>query len=298
MTERSKCGRCDRPTTDALCAGCVRHAQRVLADIRGLFADLGDTVARRGRGAHLADVRTRGLKATPLPFVEGPRITQAREELDVLGHWATYATGQPVHTVIGAVNVLARSDSWFRIDPEAKRCIDVLHAVRNTLRAAVDRPPTVVYLGRCGAPVIAGMLSVGADGDDGATITVEAVDTVCDSTLGEVLGDNSIKCRACGKIHTPGSRNSTAIAAMYGAVLPLDVILDALPHLIGHRPKARTVRSWRQRGQLRPVVNLTRNGGLYRTDESGNLLYLADDVLALVRDTHARPGPRRKDVPA
>lgn len=292
MTDRHKCGRCDRLTTDALCGGCVRHAQRILVDIRGLFVDLDDTVSRQSRGASLVKIR-RGRGPGPLPFLDDERITRAHADLDYLYHWANYATGRQAHSVLGAVETLRQADSWFRVDPEAKRCIDVLHTVRRALRAAVDRPATIAYLGRCGATIT-------------EPVTVDNIekglDRVCESTLGEVLDDQSIKCRGCGTIHTPGSRNASAVAAMTGAVLPLPVILDALPHLIGHRPKPHTVRNWIRRGRLRPAtwVNLTRGepGINNRTDENGNLLYMADDVLALVRDTHARPGPRRKDVPA
>lgn len=282
------CRLCADETDTALCGRCVRRLGRALGDMPGLVADLERTVARQTAGARI--VRAGGDR-TPLPFADGPRIDDARQAVDGLAEWAELIAGDdarstlrdlPHRAFVAAAAILSRLE-WFRENERAGDAASRLLKIRAALRRAVDRPPSRVYAGPCGAEVETIVLDVDPSG---AVLTPRLESTVCGGDVIAEPGDPLAHCGGCGGHHHVTDRRAAILASLEYELTPLAEILDALPVLIGRSPDPATVRKWRSRGRLAPVS----------VDVHGRPLYRAGEVIRLAQDKTPRPGPRRQDA--
>lgn len=261
----------------------LERVRRALADVPALVDDLELTVTRQGAG--LRARRPEG-HALPLPFLDGPKIAEARRCVEILRRWARHVGGDGLNVRSSALALLAAGE-WFRTDEQATTAAREILQIRAALRRAVERPPArTVYAGPCLAEVTT--LAVDVD-DQGERLTPRLEVETC---YGDVLaepGDPLALCRECRVYHHVAERHAFTLgAAVEAELLPLREILAALPALIGRGPNPDTVRQWRHRGRLQPVPGPWAGAELYRVD----------DVLRLARDAEARPGPRRRDLAA
>lgn len=129
--------------------------------------------------------------------------------------------------------------------------------------------------------------------DDG-TLTPVIRTVPCTANLYAEPGKAVIVCdgyreSGCGAHHPALHRHRYLLRTLRDSVLPLDAILSVLPQLTGANPSRPTVRQWRHRGQLRPVVSLTKCDARVR--------YRGAYVIDLALDRSPRPGPGRADEP-
>lgn len=269
MTDAPACPLCDPGNDGPLCARCIRRVRRALVDVPGLVDDLESTVTRQATGQRTR--RPEGHPA-PLPFVDGPKITEARQCVAALQEWARHVGGDGRGARSAALTLLG-ADEWFRESDQAPRAGRVILQIRAALRRAVDRPAARFYAGKCGAELTT--LVVDQDGD---VLTPALEVSTCDGDVYAEPGDPLALCSECRVGHPVVERRETLLAALEWVQLPLPEILAALPVLIGSRPEPATVRQWRARGRLEAAS----------TTPTGVALYRAGDVIRLARASRKR----------
>jgi hypothetical protein len=295
-----------------LCRECVARAMR---DVEALAAELTEaevTATRRARTYRGAgkmrdpdeDWRgaTHALRPTQLPFDDWAAAVRA-DQVDLLRDWADFI--RPLRKLdplerrdsprrlAEILDALKAGRNWMRTNEQGPLCADAIAIARHRLRAVIDRSEERWYAGRCGQPVTV----VELDDVDGV-ITPVARESICTADLYAAPGKAAIVCdgyrepvgfNGCGAVHPALTRHKYVVRTLREKVLPLDAILSVLPSLIGRSPEPGTVRLWRHRGKLRPVVSLRRRAdGGWRTGER----YRGSDVIDLALD--GRPGPKAR----
>ncbi|MGI8666194.1 MAG: hypothetical protein ACR2N4_09215, partial [Jatrophihabitans sp.] len=174
----------------------------------------------------------------------------------------------------------------------------------------------------CGAPLTEVMVSLDLDEHEGGDRDQELVlmphvqvgqrpTATCDARLFAELGRDTVKCRACGAVYPVTDRRDQLVAAAERTLLPIGVILDAMPLLIGATINKATARSWRRDHKAvpaRPAVQATEDEPgrparparpfvprmlhAHSVDIDGQELYWVGEVLALARMAASRSGAR------
>jgi hypothetical protein len=160
-----------------------------------------------------------------------------------------------------------RARNWYRTDEQGPGCAQAIGFVTNCVRSAIDRYDRRWYAGECGQPIT--VVDLVEDGDALRAVTRE---DVCRADLYAKPGVGIVTCDGyrepdgiggCGALHPAVTRHRYVLATLRAKQLPLDAILSVVPSLIGGTvPEPETVRQWRHRGKLRPLVCLVK----HRTD--------------------------------
>jgi transcription elongation factor Elf1 len=144
------------------------------------------------------------------------------------------------------------------------------------MRRRIDLPPTYFYCGPCNGRTVSMQLTA-----DNGMLTYEAETEKCTGSLYALLTSKTVSCRNCGTIYDVATRRQWLLAELEDALLPLRLVWEALPRLVGVQPDWETVRRW-------PKLTGPRHldvRGLTTTDVE---LFRAGDVLALVRRDNRR----------
>lgn len=273
-----------------LCRSCVRHAERVLADLPSLVRDLETTVTRQtrtyrasARGAQSPDEDWRGsahaLPATPLP-VDLTASERGRTVCELLFEWTDYLAtwhgvkGMPIYArympltqlVPSAVGVLLRFADWMRSNEQGPDLANAVQCIRRDLRAIVDCRPERLYAGPC-------------DADLGYA---PELGYRCQQHLYRQWGHDEIACdghrqqpragrwysSGCGTIHTSQQRREWLRADVESRLLPLRLVWESLYELVpGCDVDWQTAKQWTRERQQR-IPRLDENGKV-RRDKNG-----------------------------
>lgn len=278
---------CSCAELDVVCPVCLARFARQLGDVPALLAELEVTRYEPRRGGSLAGGRAIG-HARPLPFnaeaaelageIRREVVGCAREvmrDLHMPEHWAEW-------TLYASVGFLLGHLGWFAADggERARQAISWLGERTAAARRMILGPSGRWYAGVCGAPLTE--LSVGVGFGLVGDVLVPAVDVErarggwCDQPLfastaaicdieapGRTAASEAVVvCRACKAKHPLVERRSRVIESARESLLPIDVILSALPWLIGSKVNAATARSWRRERKYRPAVRARKRAGV------------------------------------
>jgi hypothetical protein len=223
-----------------------------LRDIPELLRELDVTITRRAKVAYRPGPGgTPELDPVTMPFHEG--ASNALEDLrGSLRGWAQNLAddeGEELPKSWGlrscAVYLAARAAQVRMRGWAPDMYVEVMDAVRRA-RRAIDAPPDLVFMGRCGDP--------------------------CNEELWCPPGAHSVECRACGAVWERDEllAHFTGLAANVTA--PAPVIARALTAQ-GKPLDAMRIYQWRKRGHLAPVGRDARTGSdLYRLGDVADVL--------------------------
>lgn len=315
---------CTRPLNDSefLCRGCQRRAERILGDLPSLARAVEETIAKLDTGGNVSG-GSRGVpESQPPANLAASDRARDKDAFGLLFEWADAVAADygmkglpirldriPLSTVVpAAVAILLSRSEWFRRHPDGPDAASAIWHVQRNARRIVDRRPDRWYAGRCGAAheheapcscrchVTSSNLAM-CDVNAGYGTGCGPHDTtswVCDRALYALPGRAEVTCDGwrqdwlgCGRVHLATERSAFILATLEDELVPLDLILAALPTLIHRNPDAATVRQWRHRQKIVPKSQTV----------LGVVLYRGGDVIKAALDTDARPGPRRRDTP-
>jgi hypothetical protein len=303
----------DRPAPglrndEYLCTDCVSRARRQL---RSLYADLAElelTELRQTRSADLTGRHRSKGDERPLPF--NPKASSTRTDvMKYLRAWAEFAAGLDTlrPSLIGtdadayaSIDALIENVDWLRTHEQGPQLADVIGKLRRQLRSNADRRESRWFAGVCGQKLTVLDVTVTTDGST-LTITEPRV-TWCKFELWATPGEAIVTCdghnapsgrplTACGAEHSAVDRNRYTIESARDQWLPLDVILTALPSLIGRSIDRKTVNQWSSRKLISPPRSVPgKRAKVYR----------AGDIIALAmpkskRQRRARAARRKAD---
>lgn len=305
-----------------LCRSCVRRVRRQLQQLGQDMLDLDATVSRQTVGGNLVGGR-RGRREVDAPLPYQPQAsTERRAILSRLRAWAEFVAescGEPLAPLPSehlwtfldlrrSVDALIEHVTWLRTDEQGPSLALAIAGSRGQLRAALDRREERWFAGVCGVETTLVDVTVEAPADEGGPERIVARTRVgpCEADLYARPGRAVIVCDGygeprgiggCGAMHPALVWHKRTVRLLRAQLLPLPAILEVLPQLIGRdrMPAADTLKKWRQRGRLRPAVNLVKTDppALHVRNEAGVLLYPGGHVLDLVLDESQRTGPKR-----
>lgn len=268
---------CGNPTRDQtlVCDSCVRSLVLILGELPWYADQLRTGLSRQSR---LGGYRIGGRSAEkPLAFDWG-----SSEAL-----WTLANTLTAWHRTIRGSGKLASIESlctfliahadWVRTHPEGPQMVDEFRYLARELRKRIDRPADW-YAGPCRSTSYGANVVHTADG----VIRLELNDErVCTATLWTRLDAKVIVCPECKAKRLTVDRREWLVAQVEDALVPLNMLVDALPTLIGVTVSRDTARKWVGRGRL--VAR-----GL---DGQGNELFSGGDVMELARNSTRRKVP-------
>jgi hypothetical protein len=267
--------RCGRPTRDEaqVCDSCIRRLRRNLGDIPYYADQLDVTLTRQSR---LASYRVGSRSAErPLPFDWLASVTVGTLH-NTLTSWArTISVRQPPVRIADLCLYLEeRVGSWARISPEGPQMVDEVSYLLRELKTRIDRPPDW-YVGPCSMPRVVLQPAL----TEAGRVTLAIVDErICQATLWTRLDAKIIICRECKARFPAAERREWLVAQVEDSLVPLNLIVDALPTLIGVTVARDTARKWVSRTRLVPR-------GL---SMDGDELFRGGDVMELARMSRRR----------
>lgn len=192
--------------------------------------------------------------------------------------------------------------NWMRTNEQGPACAMAIGFVRSRVLSAVDRFDRRWWAGPCGADAEAIHLVEGSDGQ----LVANVRQIVCTADLYAEPGKSVVICdgyrgepgSGCGAVHPAVTRHSYVVQTVRERWLPLAALLSVMPMLVGKVPDPETVKKWRQRGKLRPIVCLTKHDHDPRGRTGCRVcrgeLFAGGQVLDLVQAyTPGRTGPKR-----
>lgn len=316
---------CTCSELDVVCPVCLSRFARQLGDVPALLAELDVTAARLGRGGSLTGGRSKATEA-PLPFhpeaadlaheLRWNLINGALQMLDDEGLFMHRAPWRPRPTVEQAIGFLLANLAWFGDrDGRGPAVIEWLAGQSAAARRMILGPAGRWYAGVCGAPLTEVELfvefalvgdvlvpAVGVERGDGGR---------CDQRLFASTGAAVVRCKACEAEHPVADRRDRLVLSARESAMPIDVILSALPWLIGASVNKATARSWRRERKYRPAVRawagvegvsgrqLRQAAQLYPVgvDVDGRELFRVGEVIDLAMAALARSKARNENRP-
>lgn len=294
----SDCNVCTAETDGFMCRACLGVVERAIGDMPSLLHELSIVATRqanvyRANGQRQA-ITDRSDSEKHLPaFLRSPhgrtalRPTTLPVDLgaseimwiagNTLSGWTRHlaeSRAVPLPDAEAMIGWLLTNIESIRFDEAAEQIHDEITDVHRQMERAVDRSPSRLYAGPCHAKHY-------DEGDDEAVHAWR-----CERDLYAVAGRWEIVCdgyritpgdAGCRAVHTIQERRDWLLAEIEDQLLPLDMLLSALPYLLPDQdmPAQSTWRVWRHRGRIsarsvdRMGVELFRGGdvvGLVKTD--------------------------------
>lgn len=237
--------RCGRETRDDtfVCDHCVRRLRRDLGDIPYYAEQLDVTLARQGRqGAYRVGSRS---SERPLPFDWTASVTVGTL-VNTLTVWARSMGVRPQPNISALCTHMIGAVDWVRTAPEGPQMVDEIRYLIGEIRARVDRPPDW-YAGPCRAQSFLADVVEDAEGAISLRVSEERH---CNATLWTRLDSRIIVCRECKAKHIVAERRGWLVRQVEQTLVPLNLVVDALPTLIGVTVSRDTARKWVTRGRL------------------------------------------------
>ena len=152
--------------------------------------------------------------------------------------------------------------------------VEEIRYLVHELRGRIDRPPDW-YAGPCRSVTVVADVVCDLSGMISLDLGVEKI---CHATLWTRLDSRYVVCRECQVRHPVAERRTWLVTQVADALVPLNMLVDALPTLIGVTVSRDTARKWVARGRLQPR-------GL---SVGGVDLFRGADVMELARSSQAR----------
>ena len=313
------CVVCQADTDANLCTRCTRELEQAIAELPALLAELEVTTTRQDRGTgtalyamrrtklqipgvHYAEGTTT-LPATPWPF-SWDAANLAWTVRNSLGTWARHIAdirglqidmpptlAGPVHAWcmhescaqirdghrrdVRTTAWLLRNITAIRLDEAAGEIHQAITGDRLDIERAIDRQDPDIYAGRCDATDVRTDLEAGL---------IRAVVGTCGAELYARLGDDEVKCGACGQVYDLAARKQYLAERVDDEWARPHVIANALTSL-DEPVRPDTLRKWIERDaelveQGRPArYPLILQVGV---DDGGHALYRVGDVRARI----------------
>lgn len=239
---------CGTPTQPGrtLCNPCVNQLAVTISQIPFILATLDDVIANR---INQTKTHTRRGNTYPLPInLEGMEVAWIVQQ--TVYAWADQiaaATHRPIpqtHAGITKewINQLAFIATWH----QAGQFLDeISHATTIGLRI-IDRPKDTHYIGQCSTPD-------------------------CEAPLFATIGAHTVICPRCGSTWETQELRHQLSARVRTKQLPAPQAEQILK-LIGVKLPAATIRSWRRRGKLHPIL----------INHAGQPVYQVGDILDIL----------------
>lgn len=268
---------CGASLTDSfVCETCIEQHERVLGDLPGLLSEAVTTLTRQD---HIS--RRVGSASTqiPLPFNWNASVALGSAHNTVSAWTAEVSPDRPVPpTMTGCCLVLLANHAWPRTHVLGPQMVDEMSYLAIMLRRTVDLPVQRWFAGPCGAAPTAL-----APSGPSATAAAPTGRAPCVEPLYAHPAAATVRCPACGMVHSTAQRREWLIAEAENALLPLATVWAALGTLAGSRPPWSVVRRW-------PTRSGARRLHVRGLSLSGDELFRVGDVLDMVR---AYPGRLR-----
>ena len=240
------------PIHDAtLCSRCTWDVERDLGDVPALVDELDLTLSRQTAIGY----REGGRSAeTALPFNVSASDVRDNLKATLVGwvrdlHEQTPDAAWPDDTAAACSRWLLARIGDIRVHPAGDQLRDEIGYAVGEARRIVDRPADRMYVGPCRSDV------------DGV---------ICAEELYAKLGDDTIKCRACGTRHDTSERRAWLLAAVDDQLAHATLAARAVSGL-GVDVTPERIRKWKERGRIMP----------HSVDREGRPLYRIEDVVAL-----------------
>jgi len=225
------CTHCHAPTADGitLCAKHEADLRRLLADLPGTLEDADDTIAKLdqlGGGAGANDPAAGS--AAPLNLEASMR---KRTLVEAIHQWARVILEDdtdPHVRGLEPLTYLRLSVDLIKKRDDAGEMLRELSEATRYLLVAIDLPPNIILLGRCGT-VIEGQR--------------------CPEMIKARDGDTEARCRTCGATYIVEDVQAQAVAQATGIEAPLSEIVKLL-RKAKIMVDPRSARRWAKDGDL------------------------------------------------
>lgn len=245
-----RCEHLDDSAQQYACQQCTDRLAKHLAALPGYMTDLEIAITKQAKLSTAAG-EGNGLAFAPLASevawnTRNTLLQWVDEIATIRGHqipprWSTIA------------DYLIAALPWISRHPAGYWIVDELTDAIHQAAKIIDRPPDLLFIGRCSALILI----------DGCAET-------CPEYVYARQGAPNTDCRRCGTIHDVNARRTVMLDAIETLELPATDLARAVNGLLGTDTIASTtIRQWAKRGQIHPV-------GL--TDR-GHPTYLVSDVL-------------------
>lgn len=262
------CASCTRPVQNGfLCSTCTTSLADDLAEVASLLADLEVTRTRQDR---IGEASLRSSSGTLLPWKEHASeaywvlastvLVWVRLVVERIGHDPTDPVGDDPASWSGW---LARHINGLRLLTVAGECADEIGNAIDLAARAIDRPPTLVYVGPCGA--------------------TEHDQAECSIDLYAPSGAAEVECPSCGATHDMEARRVFLLGKARDRLAPIPTISRALSTWMERQVTQAALRGYVHRGRL------LRKG----VDRRGQDLYRVGDAADVVVDVWRAQTPTR-----
>lgn len=260
------CAHCHAPTADGMTL-CPRHLDDLSRLLNGLEATLEDadiTIAKLdqlGGGAGTNDPAAGS--AAPLNLEASER---KRTLVEAIHQWARVIleddTDPHVHG-LAPLTYLRLSVDLIKKRDDAGELLRELSEANRYLLVAIDRPPSIILLGRCAT-------------------TIEGQQ--CPEMIRARHGEHEARCRTCGATYIVEDVQAQALADAWHEYGTLPTVVKAMRHMV-KKVTLRSAQRWAKDGDLVP----------HRHDHDGTPMYTAAQVLQVSTQMRARHGGKRVD---
>lgn len=235
------------------CRRCIVRAERAIADLPALFAELDKTIARQTSGSGRGFVGAGGESKIPvnLSAMEKRNLAGRLTALACeVGYWL------PSFDLPGTVFAVLTDPSKMQYKPNGPDLMALIHRTVSELRGVIDTQQDRVFAGRCGG---------------------------CNAELYARPDRPKTVCTSCSAEYDTADQLEWVEDQLRDTLWPIRLIRQALANWGDVRVSDSTVRSWRRRGQL--VAK-----GI---DLDGAETYRVGDYLDLAEDLKTRTEPER-----
>lgn len=267
----SLCSTCTRPVQNGfLCSTCTDSLADDLQQVTDLLVELEVTRTRQDR---IGESSIRRVGESVLPWKEPAAeaywvlsttvLVWVRLVVDRLGHDPTDLVGDDPGTWS---KWLIRHINGLRLLPVAGECADEVGNAIDVALRAVDRPPTLVFVGPC-------------------AVLLDGVE--CPAELYAHSGADTVTCPSCGTEHDMEARRVFLLGKARDRLAPIPTISRALSSWMERSITPSALRGYVHRGRLVRKGVDRRGHDLYRVGDA------ADIVVDVWRSQHTTTTPSR-----
>lgn len=203
-----------------LCRRCVNRAERAVADLPALLAELDKTIARQTSGSGSGTLVSGGESRVPINL-------GAMEKRNLAGHLAALACDVgywlPTFDLPGIVYAVLCDPSKLQYRPDGPVLAKAIHRTVAEWRGVIDASVDSVFAGRCGG---------------------------CDAQMFARPSQPKFRCPKCDMEYETESALTLVEDLIRDTLWPIKLIQQAYASRLGTKVTADVVRQWRKRGQL------------------------------------------------